>query len=268
MANRLILWISLYIPKRELYNECRVERTQKGWSILALERLDKILASQGVGSRKDAGALIRKGAVEVNGQVVRRPEEKVDGERDTVCVCGKSLKIKKYLYIMMNKPKGVLSAARDSRTPTVIDLLPESLRRRGLFPAGRLDKDTTGLLIITDDGEMAHRMLAPKKHVMKRYEAILDIPADESDVAAFAEGIPLKDFVCMPASLELENGTCIARVEVQEGKFHQVKRMFAARGKTVLSLKRLQVGKLNLDEHLQPGESRELTAEEVALIFS
>ena len=169
---------------------------------------------------------------------------------------------------MMNKPAGVLSAARDSRTPTVIDLLPEALRRRGLFPAGRLDKDTTGLLIITDDGDMAHRMLAPKSHVMKRYEAVLDIPADEEDVDAFAKGIPLQDFVCLPARLELEKGTCIARVEVQEGKFHQVKRMFAARGKTVLTLKRLRIGGLDLDETLQPGQARELNEKEIALIFS
>lgn len=235
---------------------------------MALERLDKILASQGVGSRKDAGALIRKGAVEVNGRVVRRPEEKADGEKDEISVYGKRLLVKKYLYIMMNKPAGVLSAARDSRTPTVIDLLPEALRRRGLFPAGRLDKDTTGLLIITDDGDMAHRMLAPKSHVMKRYEAVLDIPADEEDVDAFAKGIPLQDFVCLPAHLELEKGTCIARVEVQEGKFHQVKRMFAARGKTVLALKRLRIGGLDLDETLQPGQARELNEKEIALIFS
>ena len=235
---------------------------------MALERLDKILASQGVGSRKDAGALIRKGAVEVNGRMVRRPEEKVDGEQDEISVYGKRLLVKKYLYIMMNKPAGVLSAARDSRTPTVIDLLPEPLRRRGLFPAGRLDKDTTGLLIITDDGDMAHRMLAPKSHVMKRYEAVLDIPADEEDVDAFSKGIPLQDFVCRPARLELEKGTCIARVEVQEGKFHQVKRMFAARGKTVLTLKRLRIGGLDLDETLQPGQARELNKEEIALIFS
>lgn len=235
---------------------------------MAGERLDKILASQGIGSRKDVGALIRRGAVTVNGRIVRRPEEKADGEQDEISVCGERLHVKKYLYIMMNKPAGVLSAARDSRTQTVVDLLPEGLRRRGLFPAGRLDKDTTGLLIITDDGEMAHRMLAPKSHVIKRYEAVLDAPADEEDVAAFAKGIQLEEFVCLPALLELENGTCTVRVEVKEGKFHQVKRMFAARGKTVLTLKRLRIGGLELDKALQPGEARELTAQEVALIFS
>lgn len=237
---------------------------------MAQERLDKILASQGIGSRKEVGQMIRRGRVTVDGKPVCRPESKADPEENEISLDGKPVTVKKYLYIMMNKPAGVLSASRDNRAPTVLDLLPPELRRAGLFPAGRLDKDTTGLLIITDDGDMAHRMLSPKKHVYKLYEARLDTPANEEDVQAFAAGIPLKDFVCLPARLELpqEENKSIVRVEVREGKFHQVKRMFAARGKNVIELRRLRMGKLWLDSNLQPGKVREMMQEEVALIFS
>ncbi len=234
---------------------------------MAQERLDKILASQGLGSRKEVGQWIRRGLVQVNGEVVRRPEQKADPETDAVCLEGKPVTVKKHLYLMMNKPAGVLSAARDPRTPTVVDLLPEPLRRRGLFPAGRLDKDTTGLLLLTDDGDWVHRVISPKSHVYKLYEAVLDAPAEEADAEAFAKGIPLKDFTCLPARLHLPQEGNTARVEVCEGKFHQVKRMFAARGKTVLQLRRLRVGGLWLDPSLKPGEIRELTEKERELIF-
>ena len=145
--------------------------------------------------------------------------------------------------------------------------LPEPLRRRGLFPAGRLDKDTTGLLLLTDDGDWVHRVISPKSHVYKLYEAVLDAPVEETDVEAFARGIPLKGFTCLPARLHLPQEGNTARVEVCEGKFHQVKRMFAARGKTVLQLRRLRVGGLWLDPSLKPGEIRELTEKERELIF-
>ncbi len=235
---------------------------------MAAERLDKILASQGIGSRKEVGQMIRRGIVSVDGILQKRPEFRVDPQQSEICVDGRLLRVQKYLYLMMNKPAGVLSAARDKHTPTVIDLLPENFRRKDLFPAGRLDKDTTGLLIITNDGDMAHRMLAPKSHVFKLYEAELDHPADETDVQAFAQGIPLKDFTCLPARLELQPGTSLVRVEVREGKFHQVKRMFAARGKNVVALRRLRMGGLFLDPNLKPGEVRELTNKELTLIFS
>ena len=230
------------------------------------ERLDKILASQNFGSRKEAGALLRRGAVTVNGAVVKQADAKADPEHDTIAVEGRRLDFQRFVYLMMNKPAGVLSAARDTRRKTVVDLLPPDLSRRGLFPAGRLDRDTEGLLIITDDGDFAHRMLAPKSHVFKLYEAELDAPATPEDVRAFAQGLPLSDRVCLPAELILLEGARV-RVKIREGKFHQVKRMFQAVGKTVLHLKRLQIGALPLDPTLLPGQARPLCPEERDRIF-
>lgn len=230
------------------------------------ERLDKILASQNIGSRKEAGVLIRRGAVTVNGAVVRQADSKADPEQDEIAVEGRPLGFQRYVYIMMNKPAGVLSAARDTRQKTVVDLLPPELMRRGLFPAGRLDRDTEGLLIITDDGDFAHRMLAPKNHVFKLYEAELDLPAEPEDIRRFAEGLELSDRTCLPAELTLLEGTHV-QVKICEGKFHQVKRMFRAVGKTVVRLKRLRIGALDLDSVLQPGQVRLLLPEEREKIF-
>ena len=169
---------------------------------------------------------------------------------------------------MMNKPAGVLSATEDRRQKTVLDLLPEDLRRRGLFPAGRLDKDTTGLLLITDDGDLAHRMLSPKKHVYKLYQARLDAPVTAEDVRAFEEGVRWGEEVYAPARLWAGEGDpFVAFAQVHEGRFHQVKRMFQARGKTVLSLKRHKIGGLSLDSTLQEGECRLLAPEEVCQIL-
>lgn len=234
------------------------------------ERLDKILASQNLGSRKEAGALIRRGAVAVNGQTVRKPETKADPERDEIAVEGRVLTYRRHVYIMMNKPAGVLSAANDPRATTVIDLVPESLRRRGLFPAGRLDKDTTGLLIITDDGDYAHRMLAPASHVYKLYEARLDTPVVPDDAERFAEGLDLGDFTSLPAELIVpdEANPYVARVWIREGKFHQVKRMFHACGHEVEALRRLRVGGLSLDPDLPEGACRLLTQYEADAVFS
>lgn len=170
---------------------------------------------------------------------------------------------------MMNKPAGVLSASRDPHAPTVIGLLPKAFQRRGLFPAGRLDRDTTGLLIITDDGGFAHRMLAPKSGIPKRYHAVLDAPITPGDIQAFQDGIVIGDLRCLPAGLRVLEGpgTPLAEVCICEGKFHQVKRMFEARGKRVVSLERVQIGSLVLDRSLQPGQSRKLTAQELAAVF-
>ena len=234
------------------------------------ERLDKILASQNLGSRKECGLLIRRGEVAVNGVIVKKPDAKADPEVDILTVKGGEIRFRRHIYLMLNKPQGVLSASRDPHAPTVIDLLPEKLRRRGLFPAGRLDKDTEGLLIITDDGDLAHRMLAPKSHVYKLYHAVVDAPVTQEDIDAFAQGLSLDDMVCLPAGLGvLEDGPQpLVWVKIREGKFHQVRRMFLARGKTVLRLKRVQMGGLPLDPALAPGESRELTEDELKLIFN
>lgn len=231
-----------------------------------MERLDKFLASQNFGSRKEVAALVRQGAVTVNGEVAHDSAQKLDPERDEVTVLGKKVGYQKHLYIMMNKPAGVLSATEDSRQETVLDLLPPELSRRGLFPAGRLDKDTTGLLILTDDGDFAHRMLTPKSHVYKLYQAEVERPITQADVEAFEAGVRAGAQQFSPARLWGEGTT--AFVEIREGKFHQVKRMFFATGNRVLTLKRLKIGGLALDETLPLGGARLLTAAEIAQIFS
>lgn len=235
---------------------------------MAKERLDKILASQNVGSRRDVGVMIRRGCVAVNGQVVKKADCKADPSLDRIAVNGEELQFQRFVYYMMNKPGGVLSAARDSRAETVLDLLPPELFRRGLFPAGRLDRDTEGLLIITDDGDFAHRMLAPKSHVHKIYHAGLDKPISQDDVEAFHLGLELNDMTCMPAELAaLDKDGFFAQIKLCEGKFHQVKRMFLARNITVLSLKRVQIGRLVLDLSLTAGQARPLTQDEQKSIF-
>ncbi len=232
-------------------------------------RLDKFLANENIGSRKAVGLLVRSGAVTVNGQAVRKADLQIDAQADCVCVNGTPVRYNAHVYIMLHKPAGVLTATRDSRAQTVLDLLPPAMRRRGLFPAGRLDKDTTGLLILTDDGDYAHRMLAPKSHVIKRYEAVLDLPADGADQARFAAGIQSGDDCFAPARLEIcEADPHIVWVEIREGKFHQVKRMFRACGKNVTALKRLSIGTLPLDAALRPGEARVLSEKEAMLVFA
>lgn len=235
-----------------------------------MERLDKFLVSQNIGSRKDVGKLVRGGAVAINGQAVKDPAQKLEPRADRVTVEGREVAYRKYLYIMMNKPAGVLSATEDRDAPTVLDLLPREWRRRGLFPAGRLDKDTTGLLLITDDGDYAHRMLAPKSHVYKLYEASTQRPVTQEDIEAFARGVRYGELQFAPARLRREqrDGEEVALVEIREGKFHQVKRMFQATGNQVVRLKRLAIGGLALDPALGLGECRLLTGEEAASVFS
>lgn len=232
-----------------------------------MDRLDKILASQNICTRKEAGKIIRQGLVRVNGETVRKPDFKLDPDSSDVEVRGERLDFRRHIYLMMNKPAGVISATEDNRDKTVIDLVPEQFRRKGLFPVGRLDKDTVGLLIITDDGDFAHRITSPKKHVYKRYLAVLDKPVNDSDVKAFESGIRLSDgTVCLPAGLEiLPDNSAVARI--CEGRFHQVKKMFKARGYEVLHLKRLSIGGLSLDGNLAEGECRELSKNEKSVIF-
>ena len=237
---------------------------QEKGTALDMERLDKKLASTGRWSRKEIKDMIRQGRILVNGLPARRPEDKV-GDEDQLVVDGQVVDCAPFVYVMMHKPSGLLSATEDKRQATVVDLLPPELRRRGLFPVGRLDKDTTGLLLLTDDGALAHDLLSPKKHVDKVYLARVEGRIDETDVAALAQGMVLGDGLqCLPAGLKpLGDGeTCL--VTLREGKYHQVKRMLAARGKPVLTLKRLSMGQLELDETLAPGEWRYLSGDEVA----
>ncbi len=235
-----------------------------------MQRLDKFLSSQGLISRKEACERIRAGEVSVNGRMVRRKDCKIDPQTDEIRLGDAPVVYQEYLYLMMNKPAGVLSASRDSAAPTVVDLVPAKWRRKGLFPAGRLDKDTEGLLILTDDGAFAHRMLSPKSGVYKLYEARVDAPVTEEDAAAFEAGLRLPDGeICLPAGLRvLEQGECpLTEVRICEGKFHQVKKMFQIRGKNVLHLKRIRIGNLPLDPALNPGECREIAPEERFWIF-
>lgn len=233
----------------------------------APERLDKIIAAQGIASRSEAKSLIRRGFVTVRGEIVRDPEEKVDPAVSEIAVRGMPINYRRHLYIMMNKPAGVLSASRDKNSETVIDLLPPALRRRGLFPAGRLDRDTRGFVLITDDGELAHKMLSPKSHVYKLYEAKCDRKLTEKDVESFARGITFGEESFLPAEMKI-TAPDTALVEICEGKFHQIKKMFASVGATVTELRRLRIGEVELDPSLAPGMSRELTREEINVILS
>ncbi len=232
---------------------------------MALERLDKILSGQNIATRSEAKKLALKCRLEVNGKITRRSDIKVDPEKDVIVVNGVKLVYKKQLYLMMNKPSGVLSASRDRNAATVLDLLPKELRREGMFPAGRLDKDTTGLLLLTDDGELGHRMLSPKKHVYKLYSVECDKLLSEDDVTRFAQGISSGEDTFLPAAMKI-TGDNSALVEICEGKFHQIKRMFHAVGAEVTALKRLRIGGVYLDDSLSEGQWRELTDEEIRLI--
>ena len=234
---------------------------------MAAQRLDKIIASTGRWSRREVKDLIRQGRVTVDGVPARSAEEKADPEQAVIAVNGELLNWRRYTWVMLNKPAGYLSATEDGRGATVLDLLPQDLQRQGLFPVGRLDKDTEGLLLLTNDGELAHRLLSPKYHVEKRYFARVDGELSAADTEAFARGMTLGDGLeCLPAGLEvLPDRVCI--VTLREGKFHQVKRMLAARGAPVLYLKRLSMGPLTLDDSLAAGAYRLLRAEEISALY-
>ena len=230
-----------------------------------MDRIDKLLCATGRWSRREIKDLVRQGRVLADGRAVRRPEEKVDPSAVSLVVDGERVDCSPCVYVMLHKPAGLLSATEDRSQPTVVELLPEDLRRRGLFPVGRLDKDTTGLLLLTDDGELAHRLLSPKKHVDKVYVVRVEGRIDQEDVRVLGEGMTLGDGLrCLPAGLEPlgDGGMCL--VTLREGKYHQVKRMLAARGKPVLALHRLSMGSLTLDEGLKPGQWRFLSKDERA----
>ena len=233
------------------------------------ERIDKLIASQGLLSRNDVKTMIKRGEVSVNGVVIKDSSVKVSYEDDIV-VNGKPLKQTEFTYIMLNKPKGVVSASEDKRDKTVVDILPDELKRKNLFPAGRLDKDTTGFCLITDDGDFAHRLLSPSRHVDKTYIATVDKKINFANARkAFKDGIVLADgTVLLSADLELlsDDDNQSLKVVIKEGKYHQVKRMFASLGTTVIELKRVSIGGLVLDDNLEEGEARLLTAEELSKI--
>lgn len=232
-----------------------------------MERLDKLLAATGRWSRREVKGLVKAGRVLVDGVPAAAPEQKLDPDRSRVLVDGEEAVFREFTYVMLNKPAGVLSATEDARQETVLDLLPPELRRRGLFPVGRLDKDSEGLLLLTNDGDLAHRLLSPKYHVDKVYYIRTDAPLTEEDRAAFAGGVLLADGTeCLPAGLEPLGDGREALVTLHEGKFHQIKRMIASRGAAVCRLKRLSMGTLVLDEGLRPGGFRLLNEEEVMKI--
>ena len=231
-----------------------------------MERLDKIISATGKKSRREVKLLVKQGRILVDGVPAAAADMKVDPAVSEIIMDGEDIGYQRFTYIMLHKPAGVLSAVEDKRQKTVLDLLPEELQKRGLSPVGRLDKDTEGLLLLTNDGELTHKLLSPRHHVDKVYYARVDGKLEEKDCAAFAAGMTLGDGLeCMPAKLEIL-GDSEALVTLQEGKFHQVKRMLAACGKPVTYLRRLSMGPLKLDETLPCGSFRHLTADELAAL--
>ena len=230
-------------------------------------RLDKCLADCGLGTRSEVKSLLKAKRITVNGKVATNGKVQVNPETDDIMFDGEKIQYEEFVYIIMNKPKGVVSATEDNLHKTVLDLIDPLYFKKGVFPVGRLDIDTHGLLLLTNDGELAHRLLSPKKHVTKIYQARVEGVMTAEDVTAFEKGIVLSDGTeCMPARLDILSTTqdeSIVQIHLKEGKFHQVKRMVKACGKTVVDLQRLTMGPLKLDESLALGESRPLTEEEL-----
>lgn len=234
------------------------------------QRLDKAIAMQGSLTRSEVKTLIRRGEVCVNGSVVKSADFGVDFDTDTVTVQGKNISLQMHTYLMLNKPKGVVSATEDKKTPTVVDLVPEELWRKGLFPAGRLDKDTTGFVLLTDDGEFAHDILSPKKHISKTYHALVSGPITPEMEKGFADGVTIGEDFTLPASLKKLSSTeqgDWGEVILKEGLYHQIKRMFGVYGLKVLELKRVKMGDLDLDPDLEEGKCRTLTSEELQKVM-
>ena len=231
-------------------------------------RLDKYLVACAVGSRTEVKNFLKAGRVTVNGKKEKSAKLQINEEIDEICFDGQKLDYEEFVYYMMNKPQGVISATEDSEHKTVLDLLDDLARSKEVFPVGRLDIDTHGLLLLTNDGQLAHALLSPKRHVDKTYLAQVDGIMTDEDIETFAQGISLKEFTCQPAKLELlsidrEKDESLVRVTIAEGKFHQVKRMVAYCGKEVVNLQRLTMGTLTLDEDLKRGEWRRLSKEEL-----
>lgn len=233
-----------------------------------IQRIDKIISSQKNISRNDARILIKNGSVTVDGKAITDAAFKIDAENSEIVVDGIPLFFREHIYIMMNKPQGVVSATTDTKIKTVIDIVPENLKRKNLFPAGRLDRDTVGFMLITDDGDFAHRILSPSKHVPKTYIAHLRDSLSEDARSVLENGAVLSDGTqCMDALVRLlDNEGKTAEITIREGKYHQIKRMFASVGNEVVFLKRVSIGSLQLDSSLEEGECREITEKELLLI--
>lgn len=230
-------------------------------------RLDKFLCEMNMGTRSQVKELIRRGVVTVNGVPAQNADSRVDEEKDTVCVRGEAVCYRRFFYYMLNKPAGLVSATRDRLSATVMELLRPEDRRADLFPAGRLDRDTEGFLLLTNDGALAHRLLSPKKHVDKTYQVIIDHGLTAEDVQKLEQGVDIgEDRPTLPARVQQTEGTVIL-LTIREGKFHQVKRMLKAVDNSVTALKRISFGGIDLDENLQPGEYRELTEDEVKILY-
>lgn len=232
-------------------------------------RLDKFLVDCCIGSRSEVKLLLKKKRVIVNGVVETSPKFQIDEKKDKISVDGNILNYETFVYYLLNKPKGVISATEDKKHPTVLDLLDDIARQKEVFPVGRLDIDTHGLLLLTNNGLLAHSMLSPKKHVDKTYISVIDGIMTDEDVLAFEKGIVLKDVTCQPANLDIlsiddSSNSCKVSITISEGKFHQVKRMVSSRGKTVTDLQRISMGPLRLPEDLVMGDFRRLTEEELA----
>lgn len=234
-----------------------------------MRRLDRFISNQLNVSRTEAKELIKKRLVSVNGETAKRYDMKLDPCWDEVRVCGKAVRYREHIYIMLNKPAGVVCATRDRLSETVLELIPPELRREGLFPAGRLDKDTEGFTLITDDGAFAHEILSPKKHVDKRYFAVLEKPASEKDALLFASGMEIDGGEkCLPAALELTDNPKEVYITLREGKYHQIKRMAEVVNNKIVYLKRVSIGELALDENLAPGQCREILHKEIEKIYA
>ncbi|MBF0778386.1 pseudouridine synthase [Streptococcus cuniculi] len=234
-------------------------------------RLDKFLVACGIGSRTEVKKILKSGRVTVNQLVEKSAKVHIDEIKDQIAYQGEPVRYEKFVYYLLNKPKGVISATEDSKHRTVLDLLDATARQKEVFPVGRLDIDTHGLLLLTNNGALAHEMLSPKKHVEKLYQAEVAGIMTQEDSSRFAQGIELKDFTCQPADLEIvevDDSTQMSRVQIRiaEGKFHQVKRMVAACGKEVTDLQRVRMGPLVLDEGLDVGDYRRLNARELELL--
>ena len=235
---------------------------------MAKERLDKLISSQSMMTRSEASKLIRSGVVSVNGSIIKNTSAKADPDIDTIMINNQKFVYKKHIYIMMNKPDGIVSASKDPKEKTVVDIVPEDMKRPNLFPAGRLDKDTTGFVLITDDGDFAHNILSPKHHIDKTYLAETDCIIEEHFLADMRNGMLLGDEQLLEAEIDLIENTenPVYRIVLREGKYHQIKRMIGSTNAVLLSLRRIKMGNLDLDNSLAPGECRELSKDEISLI--